>query len=116
MRKRIIKKAVTLLMAFAMALCVTCVPSMAANSTITETKAKQIALKDAGLAESEVIFIKTDLIKEGTSSTYDIEFCHGTYEYTYEINAASGEIIDYEIDCEYYVNPGAKVMTSVFSN
>ena len=61
-------------------------------------KAKEIALKHAGLKESQIKWHKAKLDVEYNYSVYEIEFSYQYKEYEYEINAASGDIIKYEID------------------
>ena len=64
----------------------------AAVSSIDEEQAKAIALKDAGVSETDVTFmqVKTDI--ENGVSVFDVEFIAGDTEYDYEIDAAAGEI------------------------
>lgn len=67
---------------------------------ISEQDAKAIALKDAGLKEEEVVFIKFHLDREHGRTEYEIEFVKDNKEYDYDIDALTGEITsrDYEID------------------
>ncbi len=61
-------------------------------------KAKDIALKQAGLSASQVTFKKAKLDKDDGIVVYDIEFYCNGMEYEYEIHATTGAILDY--DCE----------------
>ena len=72
----------------------------AAVSSIDEEQAKAIALKDAGITETDVTFmqVKTDI--ENGVSVFDIEFIAGDTEYDYEIDAATGEIRSKDRDIE----------------
>lgn len=72
----------------------------AASKYISKTKAKSIALKNAGLKASEVEFTKVKLDKDDGVVVYEIEFYKGTREYSYEINAKSGKILKKEIEKE----------------
>ncbi len=70
------------------------------ESIITASKAKSIALSDAGLKASEVSFIKVERDSDDGITVYEVEFVKGNVEYEYEINAKTGKIIsrDKEID------------------
>lgn len=72
----------------------------AAVSSIDEEQAKAIALKDAGITETDVTFmqVKTDI--ENGVSVFDVEFIAGDTEYDYEIDAATGEIRSKDRDIE----------------
>lgn len=56
--------------------------------------AKSIALADAGLEESDVIFTKEKLDWDDGVAVYDIDFLTADMEYEYEIDAATGVIMD----------------------
>lgn len=73
---------------------------------IGEAKAKQIALKNAGLKESEVSFVKTGLKFDDGRYEYDVEFHKGNVEYDYEIDAKTGKIVDFDKDIENFVVKG----------
>ncbi len=59
---------------------------------ITLERAKEIALSDAGLTESDAVFTKTKQEMERGISVYEIEFYAGNTEYEYEINGKAGTI------------------------
>ena len=67
---------------------------------IGKENAKQLALKKANLKESEVYFIKIELDKDDGVFIYDIEFRHGFKEYSAEIKADDGKILDWEVDID----------------
>ena len=69
-------------------------------SSIDEAQAKEIALTDAGVNETDVSFmqVKTDI--ENGVSVFDVEFIAGDTEYDYEIDAATGEIRSKDRDIE----------------
>ncbi len=69
-----------------------------AEAKITLEKAKDIALKKAGLKESDVTFKKAKLDTEDGITVYEIEFTYGRTEYEAEINAADGTVLKWEID------------------
>lgn len=58
-------------------------------------KVKQLVLKHAGFKESEVDFTKTKQSKEDGRLVYEIEFFKGNTEYDYEVDAATGDIIEH---------------------
>ncbi len=62
---------------------------------ISLEKAKSIALKDAGLVENaeKIVFTKEELIRNRDKPYYLLEFYTGKYQYHYEIDAKTGEII-----------------------
>ena len=59
-------------------------------------EAKRVALKNAGASESQVRFTKAKLDYDDGVAKYEIEFVKGNTKYEYEINAKTGEIIDFE--------------------
>lgn len=69
----------------------------AANTgTISEARAKEIALAHAGVSASEISKYKTGLDTDDGLTVYEVEFKSGGYEYEYEIHAATGEILKYD--------------------
>jgi hypothetical protein len=72
-------------------------PAPAADE-ITKEQAEAIALKHAGLTASDVRFARTEYDWEHHGNEWEVEFYYGRTEYSYTINAATGEIIGYEID------------------
>ncbi len=67
---------------------------------ITQAQAKAIALEKAGLAEDQARKLEIELDREKGILIYEVEFQSGAYEYDFDINAATGEIIRWhkEID------------------
>lgn len=65
-------------------------------------KAKQIALQNAGLSESQVTFVRVQPDYENGRKVYEVEFYAGYTEYDYEIDATSGAIRGMDHDAEYY--------------
>ncbi len=63
---------------------------------ISAENAKQIALKSAGLSQSQVTQLKAELDRDGSKVIYEVEFKASGYEYEYEIDASSGAIIKSE--------------------
>ncbi len=71
-----------------------------ASKLLTREEAIDIALKHAGFKQSEVINLSAELDRESIRSEWEIDFDKDNFEYSYEINATTGEIIknDKEID------------------
>jgi uncharacterized membrane protein YkoI len=65
-----------------------------AANYIGETKAKSIALENAGITESQTAAMKLHLDSEHKTMVYDIEFYSGNTKYDYEIDAVSGQILE----------------------
>ena len=65
---------------------------------ITAAKAKAIALKNAGLKASQVYGMHVEKDYDDGRYVYEVEFNRGNYEYSYEIHATTGKILDKEID------------------
>ncbi len=63
------------------------------NNYITADKAKEIALKHAGLNASDVWQLEAEFDFEHGAAIYDVSFEQGGYEYDYDIDAVSGEIV-----------------------
>lgn len=68
------------------------------KKSISQDKAKSIALKDANLKEKDtsMMTIKKDM--EDATSTYEIKFTANKTEYDYTINAKTGDIIEKSSD------------------
>lgn len=59
------------------------------------SEAKRIALRHAGLTEGEVTFSEAKREKDDGEDKFEIEFRAGNIEYEYEIDAATGSILEY---------------------
>lgn len=68
------------------------------TNKITIDQAKEIALKHAELTEDQVSFITSKSELDDGIEKYNIEFYYNNKEYDYEINAANGQIIKYDLD------------------
>ena len=69
-----------------------------AFGTLTKDQALEIALKHAGVAKANTsyVFVKPDY--DDGRATYDVEFHVGSKKYNYDIDANSGQIIEFDID------------------
>ena len=76
------------------------VKSSSVNSSVNETKAKEIALKHAGLTTEKVTGLKAEIDNDDGRSVYEVEFRYGGYEYNYDIDAKTGSIIEYDKDID----------------
>lgn len=72
----------------------------ATQNKITIEEAKDIALKHAKLTNDKVTFVKSEENMDNGVKTYDVEFYVDNTEYDYEINADTGEIIEFDQDIE----------------
>ena len=70
--------------------------SSSTSSQISASKAKSIALKDAGLSESQVYDLEVELDRDNGKLHYDVSFEKDGKDYDYEINASTGKIISVE--------------------
>lgn len=78
-------------------------PANNQSSGITEEEAKSIALSHAGVAAADVSFVKSGLDWDDGQKYYDVEFyTTDGKEYDYEIDPATGKILDFDYDAEYY--------------
>lgn len=83
-------------------LSLTAFPALAAKNTqTTESEAKAIALKNAGIKESDTAWLKVQSDTDDGRNIYEVKFFTGGYaEYEYEILAENGKIIKIEYDAE----------------
>ena len=68
-------------------------PAEAASPYLSREEAIAIALKNAGLEESQVTRLKAEFDYDDGRPEYDVEFKHDGWEYEYEIHAESGKIL-----------------------
>ena len=100
------KKNIAAAIIAAMTLTASAMPALAQTGRISEAQAKQIALQNAGLKESEVTFVKCGLDMDDGRMEYEIEFYRGNLEYDYDIDAVTGAIVSMDRDAEYYSPAG----------
>ena len=83
------------------------------TGAIDEARAKQIALADAGVSESDTAFLWAKLDWDDGAQVYDVEFYvpSTSSEYDYEIDANTGTIRSKDYDAENY-NPNTNSATS----
>ena len=60
---------------------------------ISKSKAEDIVLKHAGVKKKDVSEFEIDFDNDDGRKVYEIDFKHGGYEYSYEVNAESGKVV-----------------------
>ncbi|MCI5951745.1 MAG: PepSY domain-containing protein [Anaerostipes sp.] len=70
------------------------------QSAISEEEAKQIALKDAGVKESDVSGMRIKLETDDGTKEYEVDFYVGDKEYDYDIDASDGTIRSKDTEIE----------------
>lgn len=71
------------------------VSSASASGYIGEEEAKQAAFRHADISESDVIYCICKPDREHGVAIYELEFAANGYEYDYDVNAETGEIVKY---------------------
>lgn len=74
--------------------------SGSSGSDIGVDKAKSIAAGHAGFSLDDVVFSKAKFEKDRGSMTYEIEFYKDGMEYEYEIDASTGEILEFDTELD----------------
>lgn len=70
--------------------------SASGNTYIGVDTAKETALAHAGLTEAEISFSKAKLENDDGIAVYEVEFYKDRMEYEYEIDAVTGQILEYD--------------------
>ena len=68
------------------------------QNKISQADAESIALKNAGFTVEEISNLRTEYGYDDGRYEYDIEFYTNGFEYSYEIDAFTGEILKSEKD------------------
>ena len=84
----------------------------AAETSLSEEEAKQIAFDHAGVQEADVTGLRIGLDYDDGVRKYDVEFYSGNKEYDYEIDAATGNILGYDNETEYLSSGGQQVSSN----
>ena len=83
-------------------------PAPAAQELLTVEAAKAKALEYAGLTSDQVTFTEAKVDWENGREVYDIEFYTAGYkEYDYELDARTGELLEFDYDAESYAPPAS---------
>ncbi len=104
MKKRIIKKVITVTVLVAIALSMELTAFGA--SYIGESSAISKALKNAGTTRSAVWNIECDRDEDDGVAVYEVEFKKGRTEYSYKINAKTGNIREKNVEYGYRYSSG----------
>ena len=72
----------------------------ASGDYISVDRAKQIALNNAGVKESNAVFLRANLDWDDGRMQYEVEFYSGSTEYDYDIDAVTGAILSSDRDME----------------
>ena len=67
------------------------------NGPLTMEQAKSKALAREGIDAADAVFTKAKLEWDDGRQIYDLEFCANGYEYEYEIEADTGEVLGFEV-------------------
>lgn len=89
-------------------------PLAEAGGYITIVDAKNTVLENAGLSETDVVFVRVHLDSGEDTSTYDVEFVSETAEYTYTVNAVTGEILSLSCEAGHYDLAGIRAGSTSF--
>lgn len=68
------------------------------NTIITKESAKKIAISHAGAKDEKVERFRSELDYEDGKQVYEIEFDYDGFEYDYEIDAVTGDILKFDKD------------------
>ena len=71
------------------------------STAVTEAQAKAKALETAGLTDSQVTWGKIKLDYDDRHLVYDGKFIFGTMEYEFEVDADTGNIVDWDVESIY---------------
>ncbi len=66
------------------------------GSLLTAAEAERIALDHAGLNRGQVSRVRSEYDWEDGHHTYEVEFHQGQWEYSYTLDARTGEILSWE--------------------
>ena len=70
------------------------------QSDLTAEEALTIALNHAGLTENQIRRLEREFDRDQGRPEWDIEFVSGNYEYSYEIHAETGVILEWDRERE----------------
>ncbi len=73
-----------------------------AANYLTPEKAKELALADAKVDAKDAVFLKASLDWEDGKAVYDVEFCAGSTEYDYQLDAVTGAVLDKDTELDDY--------------
>lgn len=68
------------------------------GSLLTKAEAERIALEHRGLNRGQVSRVHTEYELDDGRHVYDVEFRQGPWQYSFEIDAETGEVLSWERD------------------
>lgn len=68
------------------------------TNELTDAQAKEIALKEVGISEEEISFLKIERDFDDGIKEIEVEFIANAKEYSYKLNAETGEVLEFEVD------------------
>lgn len=71
------------------------------STAVTMEKAKEIALEKAGLTEQDGSWSKEKVDTDNGRTVYELEFVSNEIEHDFEIDAKSGDVLEYESESVY---------------
>lgn len=74
------------------------VQTNAPAASLTKEQAQAIALEHAGFTADQVTYLRAEYEIDDRLPEYEVHFHQGGWEYDYEINAQTGEILSYDRD------------------
>lgn len=87
------------------------VPS-STSDTLSRTEAKSVALKHAGVNEADTFDFEIELDREGKTAVYDISFDTKSFEFEYDIDAVSGEVLRFKKEAQHSTSKPVDKSTS----
>ena len=70
------------------------------ENLLTRDEALDIALKKAGVEKESIRELEAELDRDGPRVVWEIDFESGNMEYSYDIHAESGEILEIDRDMD----------------
>ncbi len=114
MKNKLMKKVVTLALAAVMV--VSSGAAVFGASDIGSSAAISKALKNAGTTRSAVGYIECERDSDDGLTVYEIEFVKGSREYSYTINAKTGNIREKSVEYGYVPSSKALIGTTAAKN
>ncbi|MBO5796964.1 MAG: PepSY domain-containing protein, partial [Clostridia bacterium] len=75
-------------------------PTQPAGNHIGEDKAKEKALAHAKVTADKATALRVELDRDDGRTVYEVEFRADGYEYEYEIDATTGDVLKYDRERE----------------
>lgn len=73
-------------------------PTQTVASRLTKAQAEEIALRHAGFTADQVNWLRAEYEVDNGRPQYEVEFHQGIWEYSFEIDGETGEILSYDRD------------------